>query len=893
MMTPGEIARMSELLEEALDLDEPGRRRWLEALGSENRDLEPALREALLPGDRPDPVGPLTLPRIGASPDAAVFRSTLKPGETVGRYRLLRPLGAGGMAEVWLAQRADGAMKREVALKLPIVSRLRKDLEGRFVRERDILAALSHPNIARLYDAGVSDDGVPYIAMEYVAGEPITTWCDSRRLGIRERLELFAQVLDAVEYAHRLQVIHRDIKPSNILVTESGQVRLLDFGVAKLLDSEEDEAELTQLYGRALTPEYASPELLRSEAVGPASDVYSLGVVLYELLSGRRPLHLPTGAPIAMLEMAHSSTRVDPPSKQPGHEAAGQRGTTRRRLVGSLRGDLDAIVLKALARAPADRYESAAAMAEDLKRSQRGEMIRARPRHLHYGLAKLLLRHRVGVGGAVVAAGLVALAVTALRPPAPGPAAPGEAAARAAPGAGDLAPERSIAVLPFVDISEKRDQEYFSDGLSDELITRLAQSTDLKVVARSSSFRFKGRNEDARTIAAQLGVGHLLEGSVRKSGHELRITAQLIRASDGSYLWSQTYDRQLADVFQVQDEIAGTVARSLHAVMEGADRPRGVESEADVEAYDLVLEGNYFKARRTPGDLDRAIELYRKAIGIRPGYAIAWARLGSAFMDQARRAGGASAGDRAKILDALNRAIRLDPKLLWAYYSRAGFRLYYDLDWAAAEADHERMRAADPRDAYLVPVTQADMTFLQGRFDEALPLYQKVLERNPLDPNLLDDLAYAQCAAARLEECLKSRQEMSRLHSDRGRVHANLGEAYLLSGRVPEALEEWKKEPESDARLAGLAMAFWSAGRRAESDAALQALADSRASSQAFTIAEVHAWRGEPDAALEWLDRAFGQHDAQLMLARADPLLSGLRGDPRFRALVLRLKIPS
>jgi len=198
----------------------------------------------------------------------------------IGPYRLVRPLGAGGMAEVWLARRADGSFEREVALKLPMLSRLRKDLASRFARERDILAGLEHPNIARMYDAGVSAERLPYLAMEYVQGEPLTTSCDAHRLGIRERLKLFLQVLDAVQYAHGHHVIHRDIKPSNILVTDSGQVRLLDFGVAKLLAQEDDQTELTQLYGRALTQEYASPELVRGDTIDARADVYSSGVVL-------------------------------------------------------------------------------------------------------------------------------------------------------------------------------------------------------------------------------------------------------------------------------------------------------------------------------------------------------------------------------------------------------------------------------------------------------------------------------------------------------------------------------------------------------------------------------------------------------------------------------------
>src|SRR5213082_707497 len=226
------------------------------------------------------------------------------------------------MAEVWLAERADGAFKRDVALKLPVLLRLREDLASRFARERDILAALEHPNIARLYDAGVSSNGLPYLAMEYVPGEPLTDWCDAHRLAIRERVRLFLQVLDAVQYAHGQRVIHRDIKPSNILVTDSGQVRLLDFGVAKLLAREEEQPDLTQRYGRVLTPDYASPELVRGEQLGAAGDVYALGVVLYELLSGNRRYHLQAGVSVAQLEHAIAAVEVKRPSTR---VAAGDR----------------------------------------------------------------------------------------------------------------------------------------------------------------------------------------------------------------------------------------------------------------------------------------------------------------------------------------------------------------------------------------------------------------------------------------------------------------------------------------------------------------------------------------------------------------------------------------
>ena len=395
---------LSQLLDEALNLEPAARAEWLAQLATTQPQLAPTLQRLLAAETSSETADILArAPRLASLLEES-RPTALAARARVGPYRLKRELGAGGMADVWLAERADGAFTRDVALKLPIMTRLRRDLAQRFARERDILARLEHPHIARLYDAGVSEDGLPYLAMEYVDGLPITHYCDTHKLEIAARLRLFGQVLDAVQFAHASLVIHRDLKPSNILVAASGEVRLLDFGIAKLL-AENDiahETQLTQMAGRAMTPDYASPEQIKGESLTIATDVYSLGVVLYELLAGCRPYRLKVQSS-AQLENAILATEPSKPSSALTNEAAHARGMTMSRLCRMLSGDLDTIALKALAKAPADRYLTIAAFAEDLQRHLDGRPVRARPTSWSYRAKKFIARNKLVAGAATAA----------------------------------------------------------------------------------------------------------------------------------------------------------------------------------------------------------------------------------------------------------------------------------------------------------------------------------------------------------------------------------------------------------------------------------------------------------------------------------------------------------
>ena len=406
---------ISRLLDEALDLPDSERQAWLEQLNEEYGPLKPALREILSQRASVEtatfmaPVGRIAEDNPSFA-DSLGAIGELAAGTIIGAYRLIRELGHGGMGAVWLAERTDGVLKRQVALKLPIVSLQHKTLAERFARERDILAALVHPHIGKLYDAGVTASGQPYLALEYVEGATITEYCDRERLSVRHRLGLFQQVFDAVQYAHSRLVVHRDIKPSNILVTADGQTVLLDFGIAKLIiDGEAKETELTQIGGRALTPDYASPEQIAGEPITTASDVYSLGIVLYELLTGERPYKLARESRGA-LEEAILAVEPRPPSQVVGDEAkAALRAATAKKLGHLFKGDLDTIVQKALKKHPVERYPTVNAFAEDVLHYLRGEAVLAQRDSTWYRAKKFLGRNRLmAMAGAAVFLALAA-----------------------------------------------------------------------------------------------------------------------------------------------------------------------------------------------------------------------------------------------------------------------------------------------------------------------------------------------------------------------------------------------------------------------------------------------------------------------------------------------------
>jgi eukaryotic-like serine/threonine-protein kinase len=409
-LSAAQFARLSGLLDGLLELDDPERAQRLEQLRQTDAEyvalLDGLLRHRATAGSH----ALLETRELLRRHAGALAEDEPLVGRRIGPYLVLSLLGRGGMGSVWLAQRDDGLFAREVALKLVHPALVDRSVIERFAREREILGGLTHPHIARLYDAGFTEDGQPYLALQYVAGLPITLYCDQHSSDIRARLKLILQVLSAVQYAHANLIIHRDLKPSNILVTADGEVQLLDFGIAKLLSTgEARETELTRLGGRALTPEYAAPEQLTGRTVTTSTDVYSLGVLLYELLTGERPYRLKRDSPAALEDAVLTADPVRPSQAVLADAAANARGTTVRKLPRSLRGDLDTIVLKALRKSPAERYATVEALARDLERHLAGQPVLAQPDTLWYRSAKFVRRNRLPLAAALAV--VVALAV--------------------------------------------------------------------------------------------------------------------------------------------------------------------------------------------------------------------------------------------------------------------------------------------------------------------------------------------------------------------------------------------------------------------------------------------------------------------------------------------------
>ena len=783
-------------------------------------------------------------------------------------YSVQRIIGIGGMATVYLA--VQESLGREVALKV-LKPALAQDpvATERFLREARFAAQLHHPNIVAIHDVGVHA-GSPYMAMAYEPGGTVAQTSQGRD-DPGFALRIIRDIANALDYAHRQGVVHRDVKPENILRRHDGSCVLSDFGIAHALAAQ---IGLTNEGTSVGTPHYMSPEQLRGEKVDGRADLYSLGVVFYQILTGDLPYQGTDGWAIGMQHISAPIPRLP-----------------------TALSHLQPLIDSLLAKTPADRLQTGAELIGRIDALLSGNQnvitdtaMRAVPRRrviwtIGLPIALIVLasmmfvqknaRDRARESEAAVASSASA---TSAGTPAAIPA--------------DAIP--SIAVLPFVDMSEKQDQEYFSDGLSEELINLLAQTPRLQVVGRTSAFSFKGKNEDIKSIGQKLGVTSVLEGSVRKTGERLRITVQLIDARNGFHLWSETYDRNLTDVYAMQDEIAGAVVEALKVKLLGGAAPAATaRRSANPEAYTQYLRARQLKSHGTPETANEAVEAMRKVIALDPSFAAAYAQLAiseSWAADYADTAAGVSAGQQ-RALAAADKAIALDPGLADGYWARGNLRASLTWDWAGAKSDFERALALNPGDSRILQGYGSLLASL-GQLPEAIALTRKAAEVDPLLFSVWQALGYYQEGAGQLAEARIAQDRALLLKPHFPFVEFRLGVLSLAEDKAPAAQAAFDASGYEPLQLLGSALTEHTLHHPAQSQQALDALIKGYGFNAAYQIAQAYAWRDERDQAFEWLDRAFIQRDGGLAEVKYDPLLGHLRADPRYQLLLNKLGLP-
>ncbi len=730
----------------------------------------------------------------------------LTQGTAVGHYQIISKIGAGGMGEVFLAD--DTKLDRRVALKfLPSHMMQDADLRVRFTREAQAAAKLDHPNIITIHEVG-DYDGRPFFAMQYIDGKTLEKYCGAESLPMGQIVHLVTEISDGLARAHSIGVTHRDIKSSNIIVDRDFRPKILDFGLATIKGGE----MLTKTGSTLGTVAYMSPEQAQGREIDFRSDIFSLGVVLYELITGRTPFKRNNDA-----ATLHAII-----SEQPEPLARFKSDVTM---------ELQRIVTKALAKNPAERYQSAADLSADLRTVSR---------------ASVSAEYRTS---------------------------------------GRVATQRpSIAVLPFTNMSADPENEYFSDGLTEELLNVLAKNPELKVTGRTSSFAFKGKQEDLRGIGQKLGVETLLEGSVRRAGSRVRITAQLVSAADGFHLWSETYDRVVDDIFAVQDDIAKAVSKAMHVTLVGVTKEK---KPVNPEAYSLILRAHHSQLQMTKESLAMAVDLYKKAIALEPNSARAWAGLGYVYGE--RVAYGHSNYDEEYPLakEAAEKALVLDEQLPEAHL--AMYFVFGALELRIKECLAEIRRAYElaPNDSAIV--TNAALSeMIIGNFDEATRLSKKAIELDPLNPWARRELGRVCFMAGRLDEAQETMIRALEMSPDMTTIHLGLGWIALLKGKFDEATGFIEKERQSGYRLCGLSMVSHALNRKSDSDQQLAELIK-EGEQWGFQIAIVYGYRGELDKAFEWLERAHAFRDSGIPLTKVSPFFKPLHTDQRWPVFLKKI----
>ena len=775
----------------------------------------------------------------------------LDQGTRLGHYEVLSFLGAGGMGEVYLAQ--DLRLGRRVALKvLPAALANDQDSLARFIREAKAASALNHPNIITIHDIGDAD-GTHFIAYEFVDGRTLRDVARSAPLDTAAAIDIAIQVVSALADAHGAGIVHRDLKPDNVMIRATGLVKLLDFGIARLARPAATDRTVTAMPGQTVsgmligTPQYMSPEQARGLEVDQQTDLFSFGAMLYELLSGTSPFAARTASDVIVAVL----TREPPPLTEVPPAVA-------------------AIVSRALQKDRALRYATAAELLLDLtnaKQSLAGDPGRAVPAALPH-------------------------ADTPPQRATPGPTATPRAMT-------------SLAVLPFANMSADVDNEHFCDGLAEELLNALSKIEALKVAARTSAFSFKGKSVDVGTIARTLGVTGVLEGSIRRSGNRLRISVQLVNAADGYQLWSERYDREMRDVFELQDEITLAVVAALKLKLFGEERAAVLKRYTDnAEAYELFLKGRHQSYKYTAQGWQRAVEFFEKAIVLEPDYALAHAGIATARGCQWFF--GILPAERviAECRGGSVRALAIDDGLADAHLSVAMIAFFFDWDWRRAEQAFIRSIELNPNNGEALSYYGLFLVF-DGRVDEAMAICGRALALDPLAPLINMNVGWTYFAAGQTAEASQQAAKMIETDPDFYGAYWLQGAIHLSAGEYQGAVDQLRSAVSLGGHqvvVADLASACSLAGGTGEATAILDQLVDLRRRDYvpAICLARVYSRLGNTAAAIEWLEAACTERNGEMVFveqeiagAADDDPLRQLADEPRVNTLLDSMRLPN
>jgi TolB-like protein/Flp pilus assembly protein TadD/predicted Ser/Thr protein kinase len=743
-------------------------------------------------------------------------------GRTISHYRVLGKIGEGGMGVVYKAE--DTKLKRTVALKfLPPDLTRNPEAKARFIHEAQAASALDHPNICTIHEIDETDEGQVFICMSCYEGETLKEKIKHGPLTLEEAVGIAEFMARGLVKAHASGIVHRDIKPANILVTEDGQVKILDFGLAKLAG----QTRLTRTGTTVGTVAYMSPEQARGDEITRRTDIWSLGVVLYEMLTGRLPFKGDYDQAVI-----YSVLNEHP---QPISD-----------LHSGVASELEQLITRALAKDAEERYGQASDILSDLESIKK----------------KIESKAESGI-----------IAGTESAP--------------------------SVAVLPFVNMSPDPENEYFGDGLAEELINALTQLKGLHVAARTSAFIFRGRETDIREIGKKLGVRAVLEGSVRRAGNRLRVTAQLVSIADGYHMWSRRYDREMDDVFAIQDEITTAIVGQLRVELFGKQKETIVKRYTeDLEAHDLYLKGIYYWNKLTPDGFQRSGECFEKAIEKDPHYALAYAGLAGSHCFGSFWGNLPPRETYPKAREAAKKAIEMDDSIGEAHATLAAIHTFYDWNWEAAEREFNRALELVPGSSYTRLYYSLYLN-LRRRHDDAVFQARKAQELDPLSGLCNTHLGHRLWQARRYDEAIEQFQEWLAAEPNDWFAHSHLSSLYLEKSMIKEAIEEINKAVElSDGvpmNVANAVMINYRFGDKDVADRLFQSLKKRAVSEyiQPMCFVYVHLTRGEMDQAFEWIKKACEERDSFLPWHRVSPMdFMHFPNDPRVDELLDRLGLP-